>query len=373
MPIVQVDTAHRRQVNRFLDVPFRLYRDVPQWVPPIRMDARRQLDRRRHPFYQHSDAAFFLAMQGDQAVGRIAVVDNVNYNRFYGTRMAFFYLFECVDDAATSGALFDAALSWARARGLTHIKGPKGMELLDGLGLLVEGYEHRPAFGVPYNLPYYGALVEAAGFQRLDDVLSGYLDAHVQIPEQIHRVSARVMERRGLRILTFPTRRALMRQVPQLGKLYNDTLGSLNDDVPLTQGEIERVVGQILTVADPHLIKLVAKGDELVGFLLAYPDPSAALQRGKGRLLPFGWLDLLIELKRTRWVNINGMGVTEEQRGLGSSAILFSELQKSVSSTGQFDHADLVQIYAANGNMHRELRDLGVVFYKTHRLYQRAL
>ena len=109
MHVTQIDTTNRQQVKAFLHLPFDLYRDVPQWVPPLAPDARRMLDRRRHPFYRHSDAAFYVAVDGSRTVGRIAVMDNQNYNAFHNSRTAFFYLFECYDDLPTAQALFDAA------------------------------------------------------------------------------------------------------------------------------------------------------------------------------------------------------------------------------------------------------------------------
>ena len=164
MELIQVDTSSRTQVRQFLRLPFDLYRDVPQWVPPLAPDARRMLDRRRHPFYRHSDAAFFMAVDGEAAVGRLAVLNNAEYNVFNHERTAFFYLFDCVNDIEIAVALFDAASAWARACGLGRMIGPRGFSVFDGLGLLVRGFEHRPAFGLPYNPPYYPSLVEAAGF-----------------------------------------------------------------------------------------------------------------------------------------------------------------------------------------------------------------
>jgi hypothetical protein len=130
-----------------------------------------------------------------------------------------------------------------------------------------------------------------------------------------------------------------------------------------------------LWFADPRLIKIVmtAERDEPVGFLFAYPDISAAVQRTKGQLFPFGWIDLLLELRRTKWININGAGIVEKYRGLGGTALLFSEMHKSVVEAGRFEHADIVQIGVENDKMQREMRDLGIDFYKTHRMYQRSL
>jgi hypothetical protein len=372
MHITQIDTSNRQQVKTFLDLPFELYRDVPQWVPPLASDARRMLDRRRHPFYRHSDAAFFLAVDGGRTMGRIAVLDNHNYNAFHNSRTAFFYLFECQDDLVAAQALFDTAFEWARSRGLTRIIGPKGLTVLDSQGLLVKGFEHRPSLGIPYNLPTYPALVEATGFVGIRDLVSGHLDESTRFPERIHQVAERVKKRRGLRVARFERRRDLRMLVPKLRDLYNDSLGSEFGNIPITEEEAQTMANQLLWFADPHLIKVVMKDDDLIGFVFAYPDITAALQRTGGRLFPFGWITLLREFDRTEWVTINGAGIVEEYRGLGGTVLLFSEVEKSIRE-GNFQHADLVQIGTDNDNMQRELEKLGVDFYKTHRIYGRAL
>jgi hypothetical protein len=373
MKILPVAERNGKQVGEFLDLPFFLYRDCPQWVPPLASDAKGMMDRRRHPFYRHSDAAFFMAY-GDSArpVGRIAVLDNRRYNEFNHERTAFFYLFECENDSAVAKMLFDAAGEWACARGLNRLIGPKGFSTLDGMGMLVRGFEHRPALGIPYNFLYYQRLAEENGFRGTADVVSGYFSRQAQLPEHIHRVAEIVQRRRGLRILTFRSRRDLAAVVPRLQKLYNDSLAGTTGNTPLTDDEAKAMADQLLWFADPKLIKLIAKGDELVGFVFAYPDISAALQRTRGRLLPFGWIDLLLELRRTKWVNLNGAGIVEKYRGLGGTAILFDEMAKSIRA-GKFEHADIVQVGVENDKMQRELRDLGIDFYKMHRMYEKEL
>ncbi|MGB7537583.1 MAG: hypothetical protein WBM17_03510 [Anaerolineales bacterium] len=373
MKILPVDERNGKQVGEFLDLPFYLYRDCPQWVPPLSSDAAAMLDRRRHPFYRHSDAAYFLAY-GDtpRAAGRIAVLDNRHYNEFNRERTAFFYLFECEDDSAAAKMLFNAAADWAKARGLNRLWGPKGFTALDGMGMLVRGFEHRPALGIPYNFSYYPRLLESFGFRGTADIVSGYFSRDAELPEHIHRVAEIVQRRRGLRVLTFRSRRDLAKVVPRLQKLYNDSLAGTAGNTPLTDDEAKAMADQMLWFADPKLIKLIAKGDELVGFVFAYPDISAALQRTRGRLLPFGWADMLLELRRTKWVNLNGAGIVEKYRGLGGTAILFDEMTKSLRA-GNFEHADIVQVGVENDKMQRELKDLGIDFYKMHRMYEKEL
>ena len=373
MKLLRLDPDDKRQAGEFLGLPFSLYRDCPQWVPPLETDARAMLDRRRHPFYRHSDAAFFLARGGDgRAVGRIAVLDNRHFNEYNRERTAFFYLFECAEDSAAARLLFDAAADWARGRGLDRIRGPKGFTALDGMGMLVRGFEHRPALGIPYNFSYYPGLAEENGCIGTTDGVSGYFNRTARLPAHIHRMSEIVQRRRGLRILTFRSRGDLARVVPRLQKLYNDSLAGTAGNTPLTDDEAKAMADQILWFADPRLIKLIAKGDELVGFVFAYPDISAALQRTGGRLFPFGWIDLLLELKRTKWVNLNGAGIVGKYRGLGGTAILFDEMAKSLQE-GRFEHADVVQVGVENDKMQRELRDLGIEFYKTHRMYEKKI
>jgi hypothetical protein len=372
MEIIPFDNTNPRQVRAFLDLPFRLYRDTPQWVPPLEMDIRRMLNHRKHPFYKHSEASFFMSRRDGQVTGRIAVLNNHNYNNYNKERSAFFYLFECENEIDTAVSLCEACFDWARKRGLDRIIGPKGFTAFDGLGLLVKGFEHRPALGLPYNLDYYASLVEAAGFEPGEELVSGYLSSHIQLPEKIHRASEIIQRRRGLRVARYQRRSDLRALVPKLQALYNGALSGTSGNVPLTDDEVKTLADQLLWFADPKLIKIIFKGVEPVGFLFAYPDISAALQRTRGRILPLGWITLLREMHKTKWVNINGAGIIDHYRGLGGTAILFSEMYKSVTE-GDFEHAEIVQIGRKNGNMLRELRDLGIDFYKSHRLYFRTL
>ena len=384
MNILQLDLNNKRQVDDFLRLPFTIYKDIPQWVPPLQMDERLRLSRERFPFYKHSQAAFLLAYkrstprsgsvdEGTRPIGRLAVLDNCRYNEFNKTKTAFFYLFECENNLDAATALFSAAFDWARSRGLENIAGPKGFTPLDGFGLLVKGFEHRPAFGLPYNPAYYIDLIEAQGFVQEGESVSGYLGPKIQFPPRIHQLAERLAQRRGLHILRCNTRNELRALVPYLKELYNNSLGGTEGTSPLTDEEMNSMANQLIWLADPKLVKLVMKGERAVGFLLAYPDVSAALQKTRGRLFPFGWLTLLVELRRTDWININGAGLLPEYRGSGGTAILYSEMFKSVTENPRYLHAEVVQIGIENENMQREMENFGIEFYKVHRTYFRAL
>lgn len=370
MYLLQLDLHDKKQVDDFLRLPFSIYRDVPQWVPPLQVDERLRLNPKRFPFYQHSHASFFLACEKTKPIGRLAVLDNRRYNDFNKTKTAFFYLFECENDLETASALFNAAFDWARSRGLDRIAGPKGFTPLDGFGLLVKGFEHRPAFGLPYNPAYYVDLIEAQGFVKEGESVSGYLGTGIQFPPRIHQLAERLAQRRGFRIARCNTRADLRALVPHLKELYNSSLEGTTGTTPLTDEEVDTMANQLIWLADPKLIKMVMSGEKIVGFCFAYPDISAALQKTRGRLFPLGWLTLLLELRRTDWININGAGLLPEYRGSGGTAILYSEMFKSVSENPRYRHAEVVQIGVENENMQREMENFGIDFYKMHRTYR---
>lgn len=373
MNTIQIDLSNRQHVRDFLQLPFSIYRDIPQWVPPLHMDSSRQLDPKRHPFYKHSRAAFFLAYEGHRPLGRLAVLENRRFNEFNNEKTALFYLFECENNSQAAHMLFESGFEWARNRGLNRMYGPKGFTVLEGYGLLVKGFEHRPAFEQPYNPPYYVNLIEDLGFKPDHDSVSGYLSADIQFPARVHSLAERIARRRGLKIARYNSRKDLRMLVPKFKDLYNNALRGTFGNAPLTDREAHAMANQLLWFSDPRLIKVVMKNGEPVGFLLAYPDISAALQKTRGRIFPFGWITLLREFRRTDLLNINGTALLPEYRGSGGTAILYSEMFKSVMETGQFRHAEVIQIWTENENMQRDLKNFGVDFYKMHRIYTREL
>jgi GNAT superfamily N-acetyltransferase len=170
----------------------------------------------------------------------------------------------------------------------------------------------------------------------------------------------------------FKNKRELLQWAPRIGHTYNKTFVENWEYYPLTDREIDYVISEILTIANPNLIKIILHEDDVVGFLFAFPDVSAAIQRSKGRLFPFGILDMLIDMRRTEWVALNGAGVLPEFHGRGGNALMYSEMEKTVHEFG-FRHADLTQVAESAVQMRRDLENLGGVPYKNHRVFIRDL
>jgi GNAT superfamily N-acetyltransferase len=374
LTIEKIDTSKKLEVKRFIRIPFRLYADHPQWVPPILVDREKQLNREEHPFYEHSEGDFFIAVRDRQDVGSLAVFENRTYNDYHGTKQAQFYFFESEDDQEVANALFERAFDWARKRGLNAIVGPKGLGALDGYGMLVQGFEHRQMMTMMnYNYPYYPQLVEALGFEKVVDFVSSYIyTADFNLPERVHRIAERVQKRGTLRVQRFKNKRELVAWSDRIGKAYNQAFVNNWEYFPLTEREIKFVVDSILTIANPRLMKIMVHDEDVVGFLLGFPDISAAIQRSKGRLLPLGIIDMLLEMRRTDKISLNGVGILPEFQGHGGNALMYSEMEKTVKDFG-FEHAELTQVAETAVTMRKDLENVGANYYKNHRVYVREL
>jgi hypothetical protein len=374
LTIERIDTSDRRQVRRFIDLPFYLYSDCPQWVPPLRGDVTLALNRQKHPFYEHSTADFFLAVRDSQVVGRIAALENRRYNDAHGARAGQFYFFDCADDDEAAAALFSAVLDWARAHGLDAVIGPKGMTPFDGYGLLERGYEHRQMMNMMnYNYPYYHRFVEQQGFIKEVDFVSVFIEAaHFRLDERIHRIAERALKRQNLRVLHLNSKAELRHWAPAIGRAYNRAFINNWEYAPLTEREIKFVLDQLLLVANPRLLKFITHDDDIVGFALGFPDVSAALQRANGRLLPFGIFDLLRELRVTRGLSGNGAGILPEFQGLGGNALLYTTMEQTLRDF-HYDWYELTQVAETAAQMRRDLETIGGEPYKNHRVYRKVL
>jgi GNAT superfamily N-acetyltransferase len=373
--IHKVDLNSKEEVNRFIQIPFDLYAGHPQWVPPFIVDIKMMMNPDKHPFYDHSEAEFFIAEQDGQAVGRIAALENKPFNEYHDAKDAEFYLFETVNDQEVANALFETVFDWAKARGLNRLVGPKGFGPLDGYGIQIEGFEHRQMMNMMnYNYPYYRDLVENLGFTKVVDFVSSYINPQeFHLPEKVRRAAEIAKKRGSFEVINFKNKRHVKQWAGRIGQAYNKAFVKNWEYYPLTQREIDFVVDNVMTIINPDLLKVIVKNDEIVGFVFPFPDVSAAMQKNQGKLGPFAILRLLREIGKTNWISFNGVGILPEYQGLGGNAIMYAELEKAMHQATQFVHSELTQVAETAVQMRKDLKNLGVKFYKNHRVYQRDL
>jgi hypothetical protein len=373
LEICEVTPPDGRRIDEFVDLPFRLYTNVPQWVPPFRSEMAKIL-RRQHPFFEHSEAAFLLARREDKSVGRITVFDNRRFNSYRNRKEARFYHFECAEDEEAAAALFAAASAWARRRGLGQLAGPHGFSGMDGGGLLIDGFEHRATMTMMlYHLPYYQRLLEKYDFGKVRDYYTAVIDRSAfQLPDKIRRVAEIHYKRGHFRVPVFRKRRELLRIARKIGEVYNRSFIVHEDFCPLKEEEIDRLAKDLMLVSKPSLIKILYYDDQVAGFLFAFPDLSGALRRARGRLTPISLIDLLTENRRTDTLIVNGAGILPEYQKLGANGLLYYELIRTIEDSG-FRKAEMVQIADTTSLMLADMQTLGGRVYKTHRIYRRKL
>jgi hypothetical protein len=363
--------ADRRE---FIDFPKRLYRGVPQWVPMFDADMKKLLTR-NHPYFAHSPAEFFLFAAGERTVGRLMVMANSRYNGEHGTRCSHFYFADFPDEQAVSTAIFRQAAQWARGAGQEQLIGPLFSGATVGGGVLVAGFEHRAAMTMMgYNYDYYERHYERAGFTKRFDLLSLRADpVEFRLPERVEQVADRVRARGRMRVVPLRNRHDLRAVADRVGEMYNPTLADHAENYPLTEEELDVIKKDLLVIAKPELEKVIEYDDKVIGYVLSFPDVSAAMQRNRGRLGVVPILRLLRERRRTPKIIFNGMGILEEYQRIGGNALLYSELVKTVTQTGgySFEDAEMCQINEETDLMLRDMQTIGAEIFKRHRVYER--
>ncbi len=371
--ILPVDSKARQK--QFVEFQFELYKNCPQWVPPFKQDIYLMMNKEKHPYYDHSISDHFLAERDGKIVGRIAALLNRPFNAYHDSKDAEFYLFDCINDQEVANALFDTVVAWAKDHGMNRLVGPKGYGPLDGYGIQVLGQEHRAMMTVMnYNFIYYKDLVENYGFEKEVDFVSSYLKPeHLTLSEKVQRAADLGIKRGRFVVKGFKNRGEIKEWSTRIGKAYNEAFVNNWEYYPLTEKEIKMVVENILILVDPKNLYILLKDDKVVGFEIPFPDVSAAMQKNKGKLGPIEMIRLMLEIKRTDWMDFDGIGILPEAQGFGGNAILYKVVSEVVLKNPQFKHIELTQVAETATQMRMDLANLGVQFYKNHRVYKKDL
>ncbi|MBQ6520033.1 MAG: hypothetical protein IJI14_15065 [Anaerolineaceae bacterium] len=369
-----VDTENKKQVKEFVQFHYDLYKNCPQWVPPFRNDIEIMLNKKKHPFYEHSDADFFTAWKDGKIVGRTAVLNNTSYNEYHKQNSGDIFLFDSIDDQEVANALFDAAGDWAKKHGLDKLKGPKGFSLFDGYGVLVEGFDRRQSMNFScYNFPYYQKLYESYGFYKINEYVTMLADVDdFQLPEKVYKVADIVKKRGKLKIKTYSNKAEIKKDASRIAQMYFDSFKNNWEYFPMTQREFDFFVDNVLTFVVPGLLRFITdENDDIVGFLVNFPDVSAAMQRHSGSLLnPALLVDLVLEMKKTNCCAMNGLGLLEKYHKSGGNALLYCSMMDIMKDYPQFKYVEAVQMAESAHEVQQEMATLGLKPIKRHRVYE---
>ena len=370
--------ATRRDRNRFVEFPWTIYAHDPQWVPPLLVEVKEFLDRKRHPFYLHGDAATFLALQDDKPLGRILVSDDPNYNKTYDTNLGCFGMFESVDDPMVAGALLNAAAGWLRARGRDAIQGPIDYSMNYPCGLLIEGFDTPPRIMMNHNPPYYAALLEAWGLAKSKDLFGWWFTgqgAQGMLARWDRLVRWRA-KRGGVTVRSF-RHDELQTEFRRCHEVYNASYRDNWGFVRLTDAEFDHLARHVARITDPRQALVAEVDGKMVGFSIAVPDINEAIRPLDGRLttfgLPVGLFRMMYRLRRVKTVRVMVLVLLEGYRRLGISELMILQTLQTCTKVLGYTDAELGWTLEDNFLINRTVETIGAKHYKTYRIYQKSL
>ncbi|MCU0289099.1 MAG: N-acetyltransferase [Acidobacteria bacterium] len=327
----------KKDLKKFVKVPFDFYKGNDCWVPPLIMDEMEIFNKKKNPAYETADSRLFIAYRDNKPVGRIAAILSYAANEKYNVKNLRFGWFDTIEDFEVARALFDKVEDWGRELGLETLTGPHGFTDLDPEGMLVEGFDQLATIAVYYNHPYYPQLLEKYGFEKeIDYVEYKAVPPYEEgIPPKLLRLGERIKERSGIHVLKFKNKRDVKKNAGAIFYLLDEAYEELYGAVPLTEKQIDYYVKKYIPFTDPKLLQLaVDENGEAVGFLVALPSLSRAFQKAKGRLFPFGWFHILRSFKNYEILDFYLAGIKKKYRGLGVDLLMVLEVVKAAMEKG---------------------------------------
>ncbi|MEY2542694.1 MAG: hypothetical protein QOE81_155 [Verrucomicrobiota bacterium] len=364
----------RKERDRFIKFPWRIYRDDPAWVPPLIIERKAFLDRKRHPFYRHGEAALFLAKRNGEIVGRIMASDDPNYNALHQSSVGCFGLFESIDDVDVAAALFDRAAEWLHRRGRSEIMGPIDYSTNYVCGLLIDGFQHPPTVLTAHNPSYYARLIEACGLEKVKDWYAWWFDPDNAPVSRLRRLVDARARKTSVKIRPINLRR-LEDDSQRLSSVFNEAWKNNWGFVPFTEAEAKHMATEMRPILVPWMTLIAEVDDAPVAFVICVPDINVALQRLNGRLtrfgLPTGLIKLLYQRNKIRTARFIALGVLEKYRRAGIAEMLVLQVMEEGARRGF--KGELSMTLEDNVMINRFLEAVGASRYKTYRIYKRTI
>jgi GNAT superfamily N-acetyltransferase len=366
----------RRDLTKFIKLPFELHRDSEQWVPPLVSERRRFLDRSKNPFFDHAEAAYFLCERDGEVVGRISAHIDRRWDEFQGGNDGMFGFFESANDIAAARALVGTAAEWLRERGRERMLGPMDFTTNDECGLLIEGYEIAPMILQPWHPPYYRDLLESQGLDKRIDLLMwklmmGELFEETEFHPLIHAASEKSANEHGV-VIRNMRKRELANEIRRFMEVYNEAWGPNWGFVPITEAEIEFQARDLKPIVREEWAMIAEKDGEVVGAALTLPDINQVLKHMGGRLLPLGWLTFLRRRRKIDRVRVFALGVKPEYQHWGVAAALYVRHIETAAEVGM-PGGETGWILETNEPMNRAMEGMGGEVVKRYRLFELGL
>ncbi len=367
--IEKVDT--KKDLKRFIKFPWVVYKGDPNWVPPMILDVKERLDRDKNPFFEHAEMELFLAFKDGVLSGRIAAIIDDNHNQAHDEKVAFFGMYESVNDPDVSGALLDRAAAWGQEHGMNTLRGPMNLSMNDECAFLLEGFDSPPVIMMTYNPAYYLDLMEQAGMVKAKDLFAFYMHKDHVLAQKVETIVKRVQKSTNITLRTVNPK-TLDEDVKKIRYVYNHGWEKNWGFVPWTDHELDHMAVQLKQLADWDIVILAEHQGKPVGFAFGLPNYNEALIKMNGRLLTFGLLKLLYYKRKITGMRAVVFGILKEYRMTGLSYMLYWKLEKNSVEKG-FTWAETSWQLEDNDAVNHFVSSIGGEVYKKYRIFERKI
>jgi len=362
-----------RDKNIFLGLPYILHKNHDYWVPPLRMLEKRHLNPRINPHIKHSKTLLLLAYKDKKPVGRIMGIINNELIKKWNIKQARFCKFESINDQKVAHALFKNVEEWAKKNEMEKMVGPLGFSNQDPQGFIIEGFNERPSVGTIYNFEYIPKLLENEGYTKEVDYVTFKISFPDKTPEIYKKISERLLRRKTVNLVEFSNKRELKKYLPRIFKFMNETYTGIYGFIPLSKESIQSTVKTYKQIIDPDFIKIVTdENGKIVGFVIGIRDITEGFKKAKGKLIPFGYFIIRATQKKAKRLDLLLGAIKKEYRGKGLDTLMAIAMIKSAKKN-KMVFTDSHHELESNTMVQAEMKKLGGVIYKRHRVYKKEL
>jgi GNAT superfamily N-acetyltransferase len=360
--------ATKKDLREFINLPYRIYKNDPMWVPPLKREVFNQFDPAKNPFLDHCEYKLLLLVENRKVVGRIAAFIDTLANQYWNEPIGLFGYYECPSDKNASRLLLDAARTWLREQKMITMRGPWSF-VSQEWGAVVEGFEPQPIIMAPFNPRYYIEHYDAYGLKKTKDLLVYIIDAHdgYQIPERILKLTDRIAEKYGIRVRSL-NMEDYDSDVAKFIDLSNESLAKNWGFAPVTNTEAVTMAHDLKSILHEKAVIFAEDRDgKPIGFAVALPDVNLILKGIGGRLLPFGWIKLLIGLPKITTYRMFALGVIPEYHGKAVDSLLYRALYESCFSPDM--RMEINYVLEDNAPMNNAIMKLGAKPLRRYRIF----
>ncbi|MEP0828720.1 MAG: N-acetyltransferase [bacterium] len=367
--VIEVETP--QQLKSFIMLPFRLYKDEPNWVPPLISERKQFFDKSKNPFYRGAKTKLFLALKEGEVVGRIATCVNFYHNEFHMEKVGFFGFFESIDDFEVASKLFKVAMITLKSEGMEKMRGPTNFSTNHEIGFLIEGFDKPPTVMNPYNKPYLPKLAEKFGLKKIMDLNAYLITRETPISDRQVALVNRIKERNKIQIRSVNLSK-FDEEVRLINKIYNQAWERNWGFVPMPEDEFFYMAKELKQLVEEDLVMIAYVNGEPAAFSMAVPDINQVLIGLNGRLFPFGIFKIIWNTKIRRKITgmrMLTMGVIPKFQKRGIDNIFYVDTYLKGVEKG-YHWAELSWILETNELMCRAAENMGAKLYKKYRLVE---